>query len=387
MERQSFKKMTVVAAALTSAVSAIAIARDVPSGRGGTQWVDVLEPAYLGPGIGSDGEDIVAFTPLLRKYNPNGQLVWERDFGIWGGGEQVVRPTGEIFGTITVGELPWIPVQLNRYDRDGLNPVGIASGYGDCCYVQGNGDPAGNYVVTYIYSVPADWISYHGADDTQWDFPRPPFQFHGEAKLDPFGNVVIIGNLGQPVTYRGRELDAGFTIFKLSRTGELIWTKQLPGRVEARMDFSAIGTIVLAASTMTPFNWGGESFQPNPSGSEYLIVVEGADGSERFARLLFDGPTIGPWGLPGFFVAVDPPGQAAVALDLRSGATVFKYNLAGEFLWQRDFSSDGGTVDFQGLAFSERNVIASGTFSGTVDFGLGPEQSDVRRGFIVSLGP
>jgi hypothetical protein len=88
-------------------------------------------------------------------------------------------------------------------------------------------------------------------------------------------------------------------------------------------------------------------------------------------------------------IAVDPPGQVAIAFRMPScrGTTVKKLNLAGTELWTRQFKPQdcNGKVDPAGIALSKHNVVLSGAMAGTVDFGRGevPEAA----GFLLELAP
>jgi hypothetical protein len=273
-----------------------------------------------------------------------------------------------------------------RFNPEGLDPVDIRSA-SDFVSIVAVVDDAGNRVIESS-SPGGSAVEYEGLDGTRWEISSPvlrAFWVNGAA-FDPRDNLAVVAEIREAITIQGFDFQPGFTLFKVNGSGQILWVHQLPGvfqRGGVAIGVSAIGTFVVAPTFNTPFRWAGQNLEPSPSGTTYLLVAEGVDGEERFARQLDD--------IRGAWVAVDRVGQVATAGPAIncSGTVVYKHNLAGDFLWRRDLTdrSCNGEVRLGGLGISSHNVILSGGFRGTVDFGNGPETSQVSRHFLLNLGP
>ena len=93
-----------------------------------------------------------------------------------------------------------------------------------------------------------------------------------------------------------------------------------------------------------------------------------------------------------YAVAVDGVGTVAMVGAIQnvvgqSDVFVAKYSAAGAPLWSKSF---GGTLNDVGTAVAldgSGNVVVTGYFQGTVDFGSGPLPAASGDAFLLNLGP
>jgi hypothetical protein len=215
------------------------------------------------------------------------------------------------------------------------------------------------------------------SDGASWSINSEDGVLVQGATFDPDRNVVLIGKASRATTLQGHAVVAGMLIAKLSRDGNVQWVQQLPGDGTFwAVGTSAKGTVVVLGVLNQASTWGAQSI-----GGVTLLTAE-ADGTPRWAR------AIQGIGDDAMQLVVDPAGQAAIAIYTAChGFTVFKYNLAGDFLWQRSFApkecDDNHAAGFAGLAIVGNDVVVAGDYSGTVDFGTGEQSSG--GGFLLKL--
>lgn len=162
------------------------------------------------------------------------------------------------------------------------------------------------------------------------------------------------------------------------------------------MDFAGLGTSAKGTVAASLFYdsgsvfWAGVNYPAPPGGGAYVLLTAEADGRPGWARPL------PPRGYGNYNLAVDPAGQVAPISILNpdpsercNAMRVLKYNLAGEFLWSRDFTPTDcatGTILPRGLAISGHNVFVVGFMDGRADFGFGTI-SRMNSSFILNLAP
>ena len=210
--------------------------------------------------------------------------------------------------------------------------------------------------------------------------------FFTAVALDDSGNAVAAGQVIRSFTVRGQAIAAGPALLKFDAGGILLWVRSLAG---ASGDFSSmgtthLGTVVAAGELSGNLTWGAQTFA-RPSPTSVIFVAE-SGGQPRFFRELPAATGSFHWSL-----GVDPAGQMVVAATLENcaGVAVRRYNLAGDFLWARAFSSSSCDMFSAGVGMLGSNAVLGGSFSGTVDFGKGPVQpsTGTRDGFLIELQP
>lgn len=224
--------------------------------------------------------------------------------------------------------------------------------------------------------------------------------------VDPSGNVVVVGYFNGTVDFGGGSLVSagGNDIFvaKYSGTnGAHLWSKRLgtsTSEIPNRVAVDSYGDVVVIGSFTGSVNFGGGALAS--AGAEDIVVAKysGADGSHVWSkRFGSTGSDV------GYGVAVDQSDNVVVtgyfsgSVDFGGGALtassydvfVAKYSPGGVHQWSRRF---GGTNAQVGSAIAADrvtgNLSVTGYFLGTFDFGGGPLTSAGGADlFIVNIGP
>jgi uncharacterized protein (AIM24 family) len=207
--------------------------------------------------------------------------------------------------------------------------------------------------------------------------------------VDSSDNIIVTGFFMEQVNFGGGALNSagGGDIFvaKFSSSGTHIWSKRLGG-VNSDAGYSVgvddNGNVVVVGWFAGTVDFGGGPL--TSVGSSYDIFVarySGTDGNHLWSKRL--GSTGADYANG---VAMDSNGNITVTgvfegtvdfggggLTSAGGCDIFlaKYSASGVHLWSKRFGSTS-TDDGDGVAVdSNGNVIVTGTFKGTVDFGGG----------------
>lgn len=289
--------------------------------------------------------------------------------------------------------------------------------FGGIYHESGDGvavDAAGNVFVTGIFFYATDLGGGQLFSAGSFDIFLAKYDTHGShlwskrfggtsvydygrsVAVDPSGNVFLTGNFEQTVDFGGGNLtsvgEGDIFLAKYDAHGSHLWSRRFGSVVEDRGNALAAdhsGNVWVTGYFQRTVDFGGGPLVS--AGSEDMFLAKyDADGdhlaSVRFGLGLSDH---------GQAVAVDGSGNALVTGDYYHSTSdritpwyqeqvfVNKYDAGGAQLWSRQFGGlegdygNGVTVDVDG------NVVATGTFRQTVDFGGGPTVS--AGGFDVFL--
>jgi hypothetical protein len=315
----------------------------------------------------------------IVRYDSDGKQLWSQTdahalLGLW------VEPNaGMLYASGPDRDEASAPSNAYVLNPDGSGERELAQGGGLDCGAGASGDAQGDLIIghTCPYS---ELVEVTPADGATWSISSDDGIMVERIAFDADRNVVLAGKASRATTLRGQPIAAGLLIAKLSRDGHVQWVQQLSG--DGYFDAvgtSAKGTVVVLASLNQSVSWGSQSIAPG-----VVLLTAEANGTPRWARALageVDGSKT---------LAVDPEGQVAIATtDSCQGATVLKYNLAGDFLWKRRFSpkecDSSHYLELNGLAIVGHDVVLGGNFQGTVDFGSGAQSSAGNQGFLMKL--
>ncbi len=241
----------------------------------------------------------------------------------------------------------------------------------------GNGDI---YLVKYSASGGHVWSKRFGG--TGDDVPR------GIA-IDSSGNVVITGFFVGSVDFGGGALPGvsgnGFLV-KYSSAGTHVWSKRLTtgSTIDegTAVGVDGSGNVIVAAGFYNTVSFGGSSM--TSAGSEDIGLIKyssagahlwskrmGGAGMEMVRSVAVD-QTTGEFVTAGYFAGSVNFGGVALTSAGLNDAFVARYNSAGTHTWSRRWGSTNEDkafgVDVDGLG----NVVATGMFTNSVDFGGGP---------------
>lgn len=355
------------------------------SSGGQTRWVQLVPQAF-GAAVAANGTGVFAAFDdpngaRVVAYSAQGQSLWsQREEGLafdWMAASPLhLWASGAANGVYGGG------VEL-RYAVDGQRRTSVGTAAEGAALIAVTASAQEDEADILLASDSAD-LQVHGRDGSSWVIhtsDQTPVEFQRVA-FDPWGDVIACGTVRTAFGYQGKKLEAGLTVFAFSGAGQLSWSRRLSGEGACTgLGTTAGGAVVAAIRVGSPVLFGTDEL---PAGSA-LIVLD-ADGSGRWTRAL---PAA------DFLLAVDPYGEATLfgvtpASTCASQASVLKYNLVGTQLWTRTFApSDcsAGQIFVQGIAQRGRDVVISGAFQGTVDFGIGSQKTSQVTAFVVDLAP
>jgi hypothetical protein len=228
------------------------------------------------------------------------------------------------------------------------------------------------------------------------------YEMGNAVAVDGLDNVVVTGTFHGTVDFGGGARTCAFDgydlfVAKYSSGGQHLWSRTIgdAGREYGYgVAIDGADDVVVTGSFTGYIDFGGGQLTTAGLGDIFIAKLAGGDGahvwSKRFGTAYDD---------VGRAVAVDGNGNVVVTgrnsylANLgggplgNAGIFVAKYTAAGQHVWSKGF---GGTNEGRGVAFdSSGNVIVTGPFSGTADFGGGPlaslnGQTDV---FVVKYAP
>ncbi|MFT3776096.1 MAG: hypothetical protein QM820_62935 [Minicystis sp.] len=317
---------------------------------------------------GFTGTAIFSGSALVLKRSGAGASLWSKTFSAGTGGKYaVVRglaadstgrviAVGEFVGTIDFGG--------GAFTSAGSSPDAFVVAL----------DQNGNHLWSHAYG------------DSQ-------AQVAEGVAVDAAGNVFVTGKMAGTVDFGGGALasaggDDAFVV-KLSASGQHLWSKRY-GDVNSQVGWSVAvtpqGDIVVTGEFGGSMDFGGGTLTATgqPISSDVFVAkLQGANGNQVWAKRYGDGNP-----QQGYRVAVDPMGNAVLAVQLRgsidfgggaltnadptnagSDVVVAKLDANGNYLWAKRYGDaalqtpGGVAVDAAG------NVALAGLFKGTINFG------------------
>ncbi len=210
--------------------------------------------------------------------------------------------------------------------------------------------------------------------------------------VDALGNVLLTGYFGGVVSFGGNSLTnwSGVDMYvtKLTPDGAHIWSKNFPNSANDK-GFSIVadrnGDVILTGCYLGQINYGGGAFTSAGSEDVFVLKVSGASGAHLWSKSF--GANVDDEGLG---LAVDSANNVIVtgffnytinagggSLTSAGGADIFviKYSASGAHTWSKRFGSMTGEMGWGVAVDRQDNVILSGQFSSTVDFGGTPLSS------------
>jgi hypothetical protein len=223
------------------------------------------------------------------------------------------------------------------------------------------------------------------------------------------GNVVVAGNFMGSASFGGVTLtSAGFTDFFVAEytpTGSLVWAKRYGGangdeRVSA-VALDPSGNIAVVGSFWGTADFGGGSLVSDSNSDDIFLVKLSATGthlwSQRFGSYRSDGgigvtaDSNGDVILTGAFAGtVDFGGGPLTSTALGNTDTIVaKYASAtGTFLWAHNFPSGGDDAGASVAVDGTNNVLVTGYFVATINYGGGTLTSAGQQDIgVVKLSP
>jgi hypothetical protein len=208
--------------------------------------------------------------------------------------------------------------------------------------------------------------------------------------VDRDDNVVLAGTFNSWIDFGGGPLSSAgendLFVAKYSGDGAHLWSKRMGGSegndTAHGVAIDSIGNVVLTGTIVGSVEFGGSAtFAVGPFDNDIVLAkFAGENGSfvwaKRFASTASDnglGVAIGPQDEIVFTGNFSGPINFGGGVLASAGQDVFvaQFSPSGEHLWSRGF---GGALDDSGNAVAidaNDNIILTGAFAGTIDFGGG----------------
>jgi len=267
-------------------------------------------------------------------------------------------------------------------------------------------DGSGNVVVTGYFNDTVDFgggpalvsagsndifvAKYNASGVHQWSqgFGSTGLDQGNAIAADGSGNVVVAGSFSGTVTFGGVNLvSAGFAdifVAKYNASGVYQWSQRFGSTSSDAVNAVAVdgsGNVVATGYFAGTVNFGGGPLVGAGVSYDIFVAKYNASGahlwSQRFGSTSNDH---------GYGVAVDGSGNVVVTGGF-SGTVNFgggnlvsaglgdffvaKYDASGVYLWSQRFGSTGGDYGSAVAVDGSVSEVVTGSFSGTVDFGGG----------------
>jgi chitodextrinase len=205
---------------------------------------------------------------------------------------------------------------------------------------------------------------------------------------DAYGNLLVAGYFNGTAGFGGASLvSAGAKdvfVAKYTAAGGHLWSRRLGGAGDDQVRGLAVdrnGDLVLIGDFSGTSDFGGASFT-SAGPDVFLVGLRGMDGGHRWSKQL------GASGNDrGYAVAVDgqdnvvATGTFEGTVDFGGGARsstydgndvfVAKYTAAGQHLWSRDIWGSGTEYSYGIAVNAAGDLVVTGHFAGLIDFGGG----------------
>jgi hypothetical protein len=355
---------------------------------------------------------------FLAKYDAGGGHQWSKRFGSTGtdvGWALAVDPSGHVVvtgsfsGTVDFGGGPVMSTgSVNafaaKYDTNGLHVWSRRLGGSDneTAYAV-TADVSGNIIVTgdFVGSadfgggplVSAGWrdifvVKYDANGAHQWSqrFGSGSADTGLAVAVDATGSVFVAGEFQLTVDFGGGSLVAqGMDVFvaKYDANGAHQWSQRFGDAVSSCLGMvaDASGRVVLTGFFSNSADFGGGTLTTAGDVDIFLVKFDG-NGAHQWSRR-FGGASYET----GYSVAVDVTGNVFLTGDFRDTVNfggsdlasagrgdifVAKYNASGVHEFSERFGDTGDDTGHRAAVDATGNVIVTGSFDGTVDFGGGP---------------
>ena len=249
--------------------------------------------------------------------------------------------------------------------------------FGGANLVSGGGDDI--YLAKYDANGVHQWSKRFGGTTTDVGF---------NVAADPSGNVVVTGNFQGVVNFGGGALmsagDNDIFVAKFDASGAHLWSKRF-GSSAAEQGYGitvdASGNVIIIGTFQNSVNFGG-GFLVSAGFSDMYLAKFDANGthlwSKRFGSTSQDIGRVAATDASGNVIMI---GYYANTVDFGGGplasagggdVIVAKYDASGAHQWSKRFGGVAGDAGDDVAVDASGNIVVTGFFGDTVDFGGGP---------------
>ncbi len=355
-------------------------------------------------------------TPTAGQIPPHfwsqrfGGTNFENSFALAVDGSGNVVITGQFLGTANFGGGNLVSagnsdIFLAKYDSNGL--FDWNQRFGSATGDQGTGvalDGSGNVLVTGIFSGTVNFgganlvsagasdifvAKYNSSGVHQWSqrFGSSSSDRAESIAVDVLGNVIVTGSFSGTVNFGGANLmsagDPDVFLAKYNSSGVHQWSQRFGGTAgdqASSVTVDVSGNVVMTGDFGGTVNFGGANLvsagdpdvflaRYNSLGVHQWSQSFGSAGTDRGQAVAVDGS--GNVVVTGNFDGNVSFGGATLVSAGDSDAFLAKYNSGGVHQWSQNFGSTSGDVGSGIAVDGSGNVVLTGSFEGTVDFGGG----------------
>jgi hypothetical protein len=298
-----------------------------------------------------------------------------------------------------------------------------SSGYGDATPQEGWGvavDTAGNVIITGNFDGITDFgggplasagggdiflakFDASGAHLWSQHFGDSDFEFGSRLATDASGAIFVTGRFRDSLDFgAGPMVSAGSAdifLAKFDPGGARLWSQRFGGTGFDEpwgVDTDQAGNVVLVGDFQNTVDFGGGPLVSAGSADIYVAKFDAAGNhiwSKRFGDAAYQlawSVAIDPWGnvvAAGTFSGTVDFGGGLLASAGGDDIFVAKFDAAGNHIWSNRFG-EGDHQDCQWVEMDPSgNIIVTGYFEGTVDFGGGVMSANDMDVFVAKFDP
>jgi hypothetical protein len=223
--------------------------------------------------------------------------------------------------------------------------------------------------------------------------------------LDGSGNVIIAGGFYGTIDFGGGMLtsvgNSDVFVAKFSSAGQIIWSKAFGDstlQIAYLLSTDSAGNIFLAGNFFGTIDFGGGQINGNTHFACFLAKLD-PSGKHIWSKAFLSTSLMGNPAISA--ISADPSGNVVVTGNFAdtidfgggvlasSGVTdtfVAKFDAVGKHLWSRRFGDQVSQSGIGVAVYDSMNVAVTGTSVGTIDLGGGPLPTKGYGGaFLVKL--
>jgi hypothetical protein len=221
---------------------------------------------------------------------------------------------------------------------------------------------------------------------------------------DSAGSVIVAGSFEGTVDFGGGSFSSSgmrdVFVAKYSSTGAHIWSKKFGSsgdEVGYAVDVDSAGDVILSGKFQSSVNFGGTALTSAGGDDIFLVKLSGPNGSHVWSKGMGStsgdvsiGLTVDDGGnvvMTGYFTGSVNFGGGVLS---GSGLDVFvaKYNSTGAHVWSRKFGGFDTQIANSVAMASTGEVKVTGYFAASINFGTGALTSDGSYdAFLASIAP
>jgi hypothetical protein len=363
---------------------------------------------------------------FVAKFGPNGNHLWSKRFGGFYDqtdgdqrGESVVVDmsgnviaTGCFKGTADFGGGPLTSAGVQdifvvKFDAAGNHLW--SKRFGDAAQEAGKGvavDEAGNVVVTGYFHSTVDFgggtlasagssdifvAKFDAAGDHLWSkrFGDGDVQAPYSVAMDGAGDVVVTGDLSGTVDFGGgpltSEISSDVFLAKFDAAGNHLWSKRFGNwrwQIGTSVAMDESGNVVATGRFQGTVDFGGGLLTSARATSDDIFLVKfDPNGNHLWSKRFGDqsyqrgaGVAIDGWGnviVTGDFEGTVDFGGGALTSAGYEDIFVVEFSSNGSLLWRQRFGDQSRQSGTSVAVDAWGNVVVTGGFQGIVDFGGG----------------